>query len=129
MARIAIRSDQQTTIAIAFSRNGKTVAEAGDSILVASSAATILNAAFNAATGLVDVIPVDNAVGSSDVTVTATLADGTVLPAQVVGFDVTHPDADAVVLTAGAIVEKTASIPVPLPNAAAVVIVAPVVPV
>lgn len=124
MDRIALRNDQQTTIAISFARKGKTVAETGDSILVASSAGTILNATFNPATGMIDVIPVDDAVGPSDVTITATLADGTVLPPQIVGFDVKHPDADAVVLTVGAVIDKTASIPVPLPNAPAVVIVA-----
>jgi hypothetical protein len=124
MDRIALRNDQQTTIAIAFARKGKTVAETGDTILVASSAGTILNATFNPTTGLVDVIPIDDAVGASDVTVTATLADGTVLPPQIVGFDVRHADADAVVLTPGVIVDKAVSIAVPLPNAPAVVIVA-----
>jgi hypothetical protein len=129
MDRITLRNDQQTTIAIGFARKGKTVAEVGDSILVASSAATILNATFNPATGMVDIIPIDDAVGSSDVSVIATLADGVVLPPQVIGFDVVHADADAVVLTAGAVVDKTVSIVVPVPNEPAVVIVAPDAPV
>lgn len=123
--RIALRNDQQTTIAIAFARKGKTVTEVGDTIAVSSSAVTVLNATFNVATGLVDVIPVDDAVGPADVTVMATLVDGTVLPAQVVSFDVKHADADAVVLTAGDIVDKTVSIAVPVPNAPPVVIAPP----
>lgn len=123
--RITLPNDQQTTIAIGFARDGKTVAEPGDKLAIASSAVTVLAAIFNAETGLIDVIPVDGATGSAGVTVTATLADGTVLPAQTVSFDVTHPDADALVLTEGALVEKTASIPVPKPNAEPVVIPAP----
>lgn len=124
MDRIALRNDQQTSIAIAFARKGKTVAEVGDTIAVASSAVTILNATFNPVSGLVDVIPVDDAIGPADVTVIATLADGVVLPAQVVSFDVKHPDADAVVLTPGDIVDKAVSIPVPMANPDPVVIVA-----
>lgn len=111
MDRIALRNDQQTTIAISFERQGKTVAEVGDTILVAATAITILTATYNLETGLVDVVPVDDAVGLADVTVTATLADGTVLPPQTVGFDVKHVDADAVHLKPGAIVDKTASVP------------------
>ncbi len=125
MDRIALRNDQQTTIAIAFSRKGKTVAEPGDTVRVASSAATVLNATFNPETGLIDVVPIDDALGPSDVVVTVTLADGVVLPAQSVGFDIIHPDADAVVLSAGEIVDKTTSIRVPRPNPDPVVILPP----
>lgn len=123
MDRIALRNDQQTTIEIAFEREGKTVIETGDSILVASSAGTIINATFNPATGMVDVVPIDGVVGSSDVVITVTLADGVVLPAQAIGYDVRHADADAVLLTPGEIVEKTVTIAVPVPNPAPVVIV------
>ncbi len=122
MDRITLRNDQQTTIAISFARKGKAVIEVGDTILVESSAGTIVNATFNPVTGLVDVVPIDDAVGSADVSIRATLADGVILPIQVIGFDVTHPDADAVVLTAGGIVDKVASI-IAAPNAPAVVIV------
>lgn len=125
MDRIALRNDQQTTIAIAFARKGKTVAEVGDTIVVACSAGTRLGATFNPASGLIDVIPVDDGIGEADVTVTVTLADGVVLPPQIVGFDVRHADADAVVLTPGAIVDKTVAVLMPVQNPAPVVIVAP----
>lgn len=122
MDRIILRNDQQTTIAIAFAREAKTAVEVGDTIAISSSKGSIVNATFNPVTGLVDIIPIDGAIGSSDVTITATLADGVVLPAQVIGFDVQHPDADAVVLTPGEIVDKTVSIPMPIPDAPPVVV-------
>lgn len=115
--RIVLRGDQQTTIAIGFSREGKSKIEPGDTIAVASSAATILSARFNPETGLVDVVPIEGAVGSSDVSVAITLADGSVLPAQVVEYEVVHPDADAVVLAPGSIGDKKTIIVVPQPNA------------
>lgn len=124
MDRIALRNDQQTTIAISFERQGKTVAEVGDTIFVTASAGTRLNATYNIVSGLIDVIPIDDATGECDITVTATLADGTVLPSQVVSYNVRHADADAVQLMPGAIVDKIASVPI-VPNPVPVVIAAP----
>lgn len=115
--RIVLRGDQQTTIEIGFSRDGKSKSEAGDVIAVAATAATILSARFNPETGLVDVVPIEGAVGPSDVVVGITLADGTVLPPQTVQYDVIHPDAEAVVLKPGSVVEKKTIITVPQPNA------------
>lgn len=115
--RIVLRGDQQTTVAIGFSRKGKTKIEPGDTIAVASSAATVLSARYNPDTGLVDVVPIDGAVGQSDVSVAITLADGSALPPQVVQYVVIHPDAETVVLAPGAISEKKTIIKVPLPNA------------
>jgi len=114
--RIVLRSDQQTTIAIGFSREGKSTIEPGDTIRVASSAATIISARFNPETGLVDVVPIEGALGPSDVSVEVTLADGSVLPAQTVEYMVVHPDHEAIVLTPGAIGDKQAVIAVPVPN-------------
>jgi len=114
--RIALRNDQQTTIAIGFSRKGKSAIESGDKIAVASSAVTVLFARFNPETGLVDVVPVEGAEGPADVTVGVTLADGTVLPPRIVEYEVKHPDAEAVVLKLGSIDEKKTAIIVPQPN-------------
>lgn len=114
--RIVLRGDQQTTIAIGFSREGKSKIDSGDTIAVASSAATIISARFNPETGLVDVVPIEGAVGPSDVTVAVTLADGSMLPPQVVEYQVVHPDAEAVVLEPGAIGDKKTIIVNPVPN-------------
>lgn len=127
--RIVLRNDQQTTVSIGFDRNGKSVAEPGDSILVASSAGTILSTQFNPETGVIDVVPIDGALGSSDVVVTVTLADGTVLPSQFVGYDIVHPDAESVVLTPGSIGAKTTVIVVPQPNPDPHMVQVPVAPV
>lgn len=115
--RIVLRGNQQTTIAIGFSRGGKSRIEPGDKIAVASSAATIISARFNPETGLVDVVPIEGALGESDVSVGVTLADGSVLPPQIVEYKVVHPDAEAVALSPGAIGDKKTIITVPLPNA------------
>ena len=123
--RIVLRSNQQTTIAIAVSREGKSEIEPGATIRVASSAATIISARFNSETGVVDVVPIEGALGPSDVSVAVTLADGTVLPPQVVEYMVVHPDAEAIVLTPGAISDKQTIIAVPVPNAEPHVVPAP----
>jgi hypothetical protein len=114
--RIALRNDQQTTVAIGLFRKGKSAIEPGDKITVASSAGTILSAWYNHETHVIDVVPIEGAQGPADVTVGITLADGTVLPSQTVMYEVKHPDAEAVVLTPGAIGEKKTVIVVPLPN-------------
>jgi hypothetical protein len=113
---IVLKNDQQTTIAIGFSRKGKSTIEPGDKISVASSAVTILSAQYNPETKVIDVVPVEGAEGPADVMVTVTLADGTVLPMQTVEFDVKHRDADAVTLKPGSIGEKKTIIVVPQPN-------------
>lgn len=125
--RIALRSDQQTTIAIGFDRKGKSAIEPGDKIKVESSAGSILNARFNPETGVVDVVPIEGAVGPADVTIGITLADGTVLPPQIVLYDVKHVDAEAVVLTPGSVGEKKTIIVNPEPNPEVHVVPLPVV--
>lgn len=126
--RIILRGNQQTTISIGFSRGGKVKIEHGDKIAVASSAGTIISARFNPGSGLVDVVPIDGALGQSDVSVTITLADGSVLPPQAVEYTVVHPDAEAVVLAPGTISDKKTVIRVPLPNAEPHVVHAPATP-
>lgn len=114
--RIVLKNDQQTTVAIGFSRRGKSAIEPGDKIMVESSAVTVLSAQYNPETKVVDVVPVEGSEGPADVMVTVTLADGTVLPMQTLEFDVKHRDADAVTLTAGSVGEKKTVIVVPQPN-------------
>ena len=114
--RIVLRGNQQTEIAVGISHGGKNQIDPGDKIAVASSAATIISARFNPETGLIDVVPIEGALGPSDVSVTITLADGTVLPPQVVEYEVIHPHAEAVTLTPGAVVDKQTVITVPRPN-------------
>jgi hypothetical protein len=123
--RIVLRNNQQTTIAITVPRQGKYEIEPGATIRVASSAATIISARFNPETGVVDVVPIEGALGPSDVSVAVTLADGTVLPPRAVEYMVVHPDAEAVVLTPGAISDKQTIITVPVPNAEPHVVPAP----
>lgn len=123
--RIVLRNDQQTTIAIGFARKGKSAIEPGDKIAVASSAGTILSTRYNHETGVVDVVPIEGAKGPADVTVGVTMADGTILPPQTVMYEIKHPDAEALVLTPGAIGEKKTVIVVPLPNPEPHLVVAP----
>lgn len=114
--RIVLRGNQQTTIAIGVTHEGKSQFDPGDKIKVESSAATIISARFNPETALVDVVPIEGAVGPSDVIVTITLADGTVLPPQVVEYEVVHPYAEDVSLTPGTIVDKETIVTNPVPN-------------
>lgn len=123
--RIKLRNNQQTAISIGFARGGKSTLFSGDKIAVASSAATIISARFNPETGFIDVVPIEGALGESDVSVGITLADGAVLPPQIVQYTVVHPDAEAVVLTPRAIGEKTTIIVNPQPNAEPHVVSAP----
>lgn len=126
MDRVQLKSNQQTTVAVGFARDGKTQTEPGDAITVGSSAGTILSARYNPDTGLVDVVPIEGAAGIADVFVMVTLADGTLLPPQNVPYLIVHPDIDAVVLTPGGIVDKTTIITNPLPNPDPHVVAAPV---
>src|SRR5947207_16010141 len=114
--RIVLRGNQQTAIGIGFAHKDKSKLDPGDKVVVVSSAATVINARYNPETEVVDVVPIEGALGPSDVSVTIILADGYILPPQVVEYEVVHPDAEAVVLTPSGIGEKKTIVTTPMPN-------------
>jgi len=99
---------QQTTILISYSLLGVAVPAPSAVIAVSVDQPSFLTATLLPDNATIDVVTADGAVGTANVTVSATLADGTVLT-SVETFVIAAPvaaDPDAIVLTIGPIVSK-----------------------
>lgn len=101
MAELPLRNTRIRNYTIEFDLGGRKITEPGAVVAVSADNAA-LGAALLLADGSVDVIPVLGAVGVLSVKPSATFTDGVVLTGANLVIPIVNPDADAMVLNAGA---------------------------